>query len=160
MDIRTEYLARRHLPLLARWLGRTSGAVTPNDLPEDAAALAAWFDRCQADPARLDCLALVYDTPVGLAGLRRTQAQTASLWLLLGETGYNALRTATYVAQRMLDRAFSDFGAVCVCAEVNPGHAQILAALERMGFRRTGETDGRIALAVDRETFSRQKYLF
>ena len=35
MDIWTEQLERRHLPILERWLGKTAGAITPNDLPSD-----------------------------------------------------------------------------------------------------------------------------
>ena len=109
MDIWTERLERRHLVIVERWVGRTAGALTPNDLPDAAEALADWFSRGAAEPGRLDCLLRVYDTPVGLASLRRSaEADTAELSLLLCEVGYNPLRTATYAAMRMLDRAFSD----------------------------------------------------
>ena len=61
------------------------------DLSEEAHELESWFDMCAAEPGRLDCLALVYETPVGVAGLRRRHGQkdTLELYLLLGEVGYN-----------------------------------------------------------------------
>ena len=43
MDIWTERLEREHLPLLAQWLARREGALTPSDLPADCAGLSAWF---------------------------------------------------------------------------------------------------------------------
>ena len=79
MDIWTEQLERRHLPILERWLWRTAGAITPNDLPSDVIELRTWFERSVAEPGRLDCLALVYETPVGVAGLRRKNGQK-KLW--------------------------------------------------------------------------------
>lgn len=107
MDIWTEQLERRHLPILERWLGRTAGAITPNDLPSDVKELRPWFERCAAEPGRLDCLALVYETPVGVAGLRRKNGRTDTLevYLMLGEVSYNLRRTAAYVALRMIDHA-------------------------------------------------------
>ena len=106
MNILTEQLQRRHLPLLSDWLDRSEGALTPNDLPARAVALAAWFDRSAAQPGRLDCLTLVYETPVGVASLLPLPGQpgAAELRVLLGEVGYNALRTGTYVALQMLDQ--------------------------------------------------------
>lgn len=59
MDIWTEKLVRRHLPILERWLDRSAGEITPNDLPSDAHELESWFDMCAAEPERLDCLTLV-----------------------------------------------------------------------------------------------------
>ena len=72
MDIWTERLERRHLPAVERWLGREAGALTPNDLPRTAEALSGWYEACAAEAGRLDCLVRVYETPVGLAGLRQT----------------------------------------------------------------------------------------
>ena len=162
MDIWTETLERAHLPLLARWLDRTDGALTPNDLPGDAAALPAWFERCAAEPGRLDCLALVYETPVGLAGLRQCGAPegAAALSLFLGERNYNPLRTATYLTLRMLDRAFLDLGLSQVCTEVQPRFGWYLEALARMGFQRGAEDGGRIPLRVEKERYLSRKYLF
>ena len=71
MDIWTERLQPRHLPLMELWVGRTDGAVTPNDLPQDAGALTVWLDTCAKEPGRQDYLITVYDTPVGVAGFRR-----------------------------------------------------------------------------------------
>ena len=70
MDIWTERLVQRHLSLLERWIGRTDGALTPNDLPRKAEDLAVWFGACSADAGRLDCLISVYETPVGIARLQ------------------------------------------------------------------------------------------
>ena len=162
MDIWTERLQRRHLPLVERWVGRTAGAVTPNDLPTAPEQVRAWFDRCAAEPGRLDCLVTVYETPVGLAGLRRGGApeDEAELSLLLCEVNYNALRTATYVAQRMLDRAFLELGLARVTARVGVSHGRLLEALERMGFVRTAEQPDAVCLRVEKEAFLSRKYLF
>ena len=158
----TERLERGHLPLLRRWIGRGDGALTPHDLPPEADKLTAWFDDCAAEPGRLDCLVSVYETPVGVAGLRRCGGQdgTATLYLLLGEVNYNPLRTATCVTLRMLDRAFLDLGLARVEMQVCAGHAWYPEVLERMGFTRTDAQDGTIRLAVEKDAFLSRKYLF
>ena len=163
MNIWTEQLQRRHLPLLECWIGRVEGAVTPNDLPREASKLTEWFERCMAEPGRLDCLALIYETPVGITGLRQYddgQRETATLYLMLGEVNYNPLRTATYITLRMLDRAFLDIGLECVTIRVCIRHAWYLNTLEQMGFSRTSEQDGLIYLSVEKKTFLGRKYLF
>lgn len=161
MDIWIEQLERRHLPILERWLGRTAGAITPNDLPSDVRGLESWFEMRAAEPGRLDCLALVYETPVGVAGLRQTvDRDTAELYLMLGEIGYNLLRTAAYVTLRMLDRAFLEAGNRRVAVRVNYQHSWLLDTLEQMGFSRTGTEAGITALAVEKNSFLNRKYLF
>lgn len=161
MDIWTERLAVRHLPCLARWLDRADAALTENDLPSTAAELETWYAESAAEPGRLDCLVSVYETPVGLASLRRQSesAETAALSLLLGERGYNPSRTATYAALRMLDRAFLERGMVRVNIQICPGHPWFAEVLERMGFA-PAATDGRTALAVAREDYMSRKHLF
>ena len=162
MNIWTEQVVERHLPLLQAWAGRTEGAVTSNDLPAPAEELAAWVRRRGAEPGSLDCLALVYDTPVGLAGLRRSagREREAELYLLLCERGYNPLRTATYVCLRMLDRAFLELGLERVTMRVNREFSWLLEPLERMGFSPAGEGDGPARLAVEKNAFLDRKYLF
>ena len=162
MDIWTEKLEQRHIPTLRRWIRRSSGAMTPNDLPDAEEKLSQWFESCAAEPGRLDCLILVYETPVGLAGLRRNccRTGTAELYLLLCEVGYNPLRTATYATMRMLDRAFLDEGLARITVRVDRRRTEYLAALERMGFSGEAEEDGRIRLAVEKDLFSSRKYLF
>ena len=161
LNIWTERLERGHLPLLERWIGRGDGELTANDLPTEAERLAAWYERAAAEPGRLDCLALVYETPVGVAGVRRIRGQEeAELYLLLGETGYNALRTATYVSLRMLDRAFGDLGSARVTVQVRAEQAWLSEVLERMGFIRTAAEEKLIALAVEKENYLSRKYLF
>ena len=50
MDIWTEQFLRQHLPILERWLNRTAGTLTANDLPEKAEMLPKWFEqRAQGD---------------------------------------------------------------------------------------------------------------
>ncbi len=161
MDIWTERLERRHLPVLENWIGRTDGALTPNDLPPEANGLVPWFEACSADPERLDFLALVYETPVGVTGLRRySQEGAAELYLLLGEVNYNPLRTATYVTLRMLDRAFLELGFRCVTVRVRAQHSWYIEVLEQMGFTRTAENSEAISLAVEKEVLLNRKYLF
>ncbi len=162
MDIWTERLERRHLPLLECWLGRDAGALTPQDLPLNAEELLPWFEMCVTEPGRLDCLVSVYETPVGLAGLRQTgeQDRVAVLYLLLGEVNYNPLRTATYVTLRMLDRAFSELRCRRVTAQVYAQHEWFLDVLDRMGFSRQTVQDDRVLLAVDKDMFQNRKYLF
>lgn len=162
MDIWTERLQRRHLPLLEGWVCRADGAVTPNDLPERADALAQWYDAAAAQPGRLDCLTLVYETPVGVAGLLPLAGQpdTAELYLLLGEVGYNLLRTATYVTIRMLDRAFQDLGLARVTLRADPRRAQLMQAFARMGFSGADAPDGLRALSVESDVFRQRKHLF
>lgn len=162
MDIWTERLEREHLPLLAQWLARREGALTPSDLPTSGAELSVWFEAHTADPERQDYLALVYETPVGLAGLRRCgeNGETAELWVLLGEVGYNLQRTATYATLRMLDRAFLEVGYEQVLVWVYARHGWFLELLERMGFTRAAEQDGLVCLRVGRADFLDRKYLF
>ena len=162
MDIWTERLDRAHLPLLAQWLARREGALTPSDLPADCAGLSDWFEAQAAEPERQDFLALVYETPVGLAGLRGCggNSGTAELWVLLGEVGYNLERTATFVTLRMLDRAFFEVGYEQVLVWVYACHGWFLELLERMGFTRAAEQDGMICLLVGKAVFLNRKYLF
>ena len=161
MDIWTEHLQRRHLPLMEQWVGRTDGAVTPNDLPQDAGALTVWFEACAEEPGRQDFLITVYETPVGVAGFRRGGQGTAELYLLLGEVQYNLLRTATYAVQRVLDHAFQNAGLDRVTVRVYRRCAKLLDALERMGFTRDAQQDdGMVFLAIEKNAFRRRKYLF
>ena len=161
MDIWTERLAPRHLPWLAPWLSRADAALTENDLPQ-AAELDTWYAAGAAEPGRLDCLVSVYETPVGLASLRRQaeRPDTAALSLLLGERGYNPSRTATTAALRMLDRAFLEEGLRRVTARVPERCAWFAEILERMGFTRTAEGEDWIALAAEREAWLSRKHLF
>ena len=162
MNIWTERLEQTHLPILERWIGREEGALTPNDLPGNGDELQQWFERCTSDPERNDFLILAYETPVGLAGLRKHfgQEKTAELYLLLCEVNYNLLRTATYAALPMLDCAFRDCGSDRVIIRLREQHAWFVEALKRMGFSRVGEGDGLIMLAVERKEFLQRKYLF
>ena len=161
VDIWIEKLERRHLPLLENWLGRSSGRMTPNDLPTDAEKLTQWYETCTAEPGRQDHLVLVYETPVGVAGLRRREGRegAAELYLLLGETGYNLLRTATYAVLRLLSTVFREDGLDRVSAELSPQGREILPALERMGFSREGE-DGGLRVSIEKKSFQERKYLF
>ena len=162
MDIWTDRLERRDLPALERWAGRTDGAMTPNDLPPEADGLLPWFEICSADPERLDCLALVYETPVGVAGLRwrGEQDRSAQLYLLLGEVNYNPLRTATYVTLRMLDRAFLDLGLSRVTVRAYAEHNWFPDVLEQMGFSRMEEGNGVIPFSIQKDVFLSRKYLY
>ena len=162
MNIWTERLEKRHLPLLERWIGRREGALTLNDLPAEPGELALWFEQCAAEPGRLDCLARVYETPVGIAGLLQSDGQqnTAAFYLLLGEKNYNPLRTATYITLRMLDRAFLDMGFGRVSVRVPAHQGWYLEPLERMGFSRESESSACLCLAVQKDTFQNRKYLF
>lgn len=162
MDVWTERLERRHLPLLERWIGRNSGQMTTNDLPLEIGDLTLWFEKYSSDPERLDCLVLVYETPVGIASLRKCAGQesVAELYLLLGETNYNPLRTATYATLRMLDRAFLECGFNRVNVQVCRKHEEYLDALKRMGFSKTAEKDERIYAFVEKKVYLDRKYLF
>ena len=162
MDIWTERLEQRHLPMLAYWIGRKSGAITPNDLPTDAEELSRWYESCAADPGRLDCLIRVYDTPVGLAGLRQCNGRegAAELYLQLYEVNYNPLRTATYATLRMLDRAFLNLKLDRVEMQVYARHRDYLEALERMGFSQTAADNERICADAEKDRYLSRKYLF
>ena len=162
MDIWTERLEQRHLPLLAHWIGRTAGAITPNDLPTDAEELFQWYESCSTDPGRLDCLIRVYDTPVGLAGLRQRDGRegAAELVLQLYEVNYNPLRTATYATLRMLDRAFLELKLDRVEIRVFAQYKDYLKALVRMGFSQTTADSETISAAAEKERYLSRKYLF
>ena len=161
MDIWTERREQRHLPLPERWLARRDGALTPNDLPSRPEELAAWYGACSAEPGRLDCLVSLYETPVGIAGLRRSrQADTAELYLLLCELNYNLLRTAAYATLRMLDRAFLELGFARVTVRVYAQHIWYADVLQQMGFIRSAEEDGVLSLSAKKAAYLSRKYLF
>ena len=160
MDIWTERLQRRHLPLREACVRRTDGAVTPNDLPAEKTDLAGWFDACAAEAGRRDYLITVYETPVGVAGLRPSGEHGAALYLLLGEVQYNLLRTATYAVQRMLDHAFQDPGCARVTVRADVRFPELLAAFARMGFLCAAQDDGTALLSIEPDAFRQRKYLF
>ena len=162
MDIWTEQLEQRHLPLLKNWIGRTAGRFTENDLPLDAEQLSLWFDTCKSEPGRTDFLISVYETPVGISGLRnrRVNPDSAELYLFLGESNYNPIRAATYATLRMLDRAFQEQGLARVYAVVYARREDYLAVLDRMGFSETPEKNGLLRAKIDKDIFLSRKYLF
>ena len=149
MDIWTEQLHRRHLPIVEHWLDRSAGALTPNDLPKEADRLPAWFE----ERAGSDFLISVYETPVGVSGFRDHE-----FYLFLGETGYNFVRTATYATLRMLDHAFMTLESVT--AHVDQNRHEYLAVLNTMGFTQLGEENGLIMVTVQKAEFQSRKYLF
>lgn len=159
MNIRTERLEQIHLPLLAQWLTREDAALTPNSLPKEASQLPDWLERQARDPAQKNYLCLVYDTPVGVAGLY-IQGDAAELTLLLGERNYNPLRTATYLTLQLLDRAFTEQGCQSASIRVFDRHAWYLTPLEQMGFTQTGNGDGTVTLTVTKRTYFDRKHLF
>ena len=149
MDIWTEQLQKRHLPILESWLGRSAGALTPNDLPKEVNQLSSWFDQRLGS----DFLISVYETPVGVAGLRDNE-----FYLFLGEVGYNLVRTATYATLRILDQAFTIFDSATV--RVYENRHEYLSALNTMGFRQLSEENGLVRLSVQKTEFQSRKYLF
>lgn len=162
MDIWTEELQQRHLPILEKWIGKTSGQLTVNDFPMNAEQIPSWFDRCRSESRRNDCLISVYETPVGISGLRKgkTDSDSAELYFFLGESNYNPIRTATYATLRMIDRAFQDPGLGCVYAMVFSHQKDYLDSLYRMGFSTTTEEDGLVLVFVNKDVFLSRKYLF
>jgi len=162
MNINTENLKLQHVPILQQWAGRTSGAMTPNDFPRVKEQIQQWLEHNTDDAERLDCLIFVYDTPVGIAGLfhDNTAPESAELYMLLCEVGYNLIRTATYATLCMLDRAFQEYGFQTVYASVYTCHPEYLEVLERMGFNRQTEKGEVIMVEVERKAFFSRKYLF
>ena len=149
MDIWTEQFLRQHLPILERWLNRTAGTLTANDLPEKAEMLPKWFEQ----RAQGDFLISVYETPVGVGGLRGNE-----FYLLLGEVGYNLIRTATYATLRILDQAFIQLNTVS--AWVYSDQKEYLSALKTMGFSQIDEKDDLIRVSVQKKELESRKYLF
>ena len=149
MDIWTEQFLRQHLPILERWLNRTAGILTANDLPEKAEMLPEWFEQ----RAQGDYLISVYETPVGMGGLRGNE-----FYLFLGEVGYNLIRTATYATLRILDQAFIQLNTVS--AWVYSDQKEYLSALKTMGFSQIDEKDDLIRVSVQKKELESRKYLF
>ena len=149
MNIWTEQLLRQHLPMLEHWLNRTGGKLTSNDLPEKAEMLSEWFGQRAQD----DYLISVYETPVGVGGLRGNE-----FYLFLGEIGYNLIRTATYATLRILDHAFIKLDTVN--AWVYRSHKEYLSALKTMGFSQIDETDELINMSAQKQEVQNRKYLF
>lgn len=149
MDIWIEQLQKRHLPILERWLGRSSGTLTPNDLPKEATQLPVWLEQ----RAEFDFLISVYETPVGIAGVRDKE-----LYIFLGEVGYNLVRTATYATLRILDQAFLKFD--CIDVRVYKNRCEYLSVLNTMGFTQIGEDNDLIRASVRKAEFQSRKYLF
>ena len=149
MDIWTEQFLRQHLPILERWLNRTAGTLTANDLPEKAEMLPKWFEQ----RAQGDFLISVYETPVGVGGLRGNE-----FYLFLGEVGYNLIRTATYATLRILDQAFIQLNTVS--AWVYSDQKEYLSALKTMGFSQIDEKDDLIRVSVQKKELLSRKYLF
>ena len=149
MNIWTEQLQRQHLTLLERWLNRTAGTLTANDLPDNAEMLTEWFEQ----RGQADSLISVYETPVGVGGLRGNE-----FYLFLGEVGYNLIRTATYSTLRILDQAFIKLDTVT--AWVYSDHKEYLSALKTMGFSQVDEKDDLIKVSVQKRELGSRKYLF
>lgn len=160
MDIWTEKLEQRDLPTLKHWIGRTPGRLTPCDLPDNPDELPQWYEKYTAEPGRMDCLVLAYETPIGITGFHRAvgDPDVAEFYLMLGEANYNLIRTATYATLRILDRAFQDYSRVN--AKVYDYHKEYLPALERMGFSLVAAETGLMSVNVDKEVFQSRKYLF
>ena len=149
MNIWTEQLQRQHLTLLERWLNRTAGTLTANDLPDNAEMLTEWFEQ----RGQADSLISVYETPVGVGGLRGN-----GFYLFLGEVGYNLIRTATYATLRILDHGFIKLDTVN--AWVYRSHKEYLSALKTMGFSQIDEKGDMIRVSVQKIELLSRKYLF
>ena len=149
MNIWTEQLLIQHLPIIERWLNRTAGTITANDLPENAELLSEWFEQ----RAQGDLLISVYETPVGVGGLRDNK-----FYLFLGEVGYNLIRTATYATLRILEQAFNNLDTVTV--RVYSSHKEYLSALKRMGFSQIDEEEDLIRVSVQKKDFQNRRHLF
>ena len=149
MNIWTEQLQRQHLTLLERWLNRTAGTLTANDLPDNAEMLTEWFEQ----RGQADSLISVYETPVGVGGLRGN-----GFYLFLGEVGYNLIRTATYATLRILDQALINHDTVT--AWVYSDHKEYLSALKTMGFSQIDEKGDMIRVSVQKIELLSRKYLF
>ena len=149
MNIWTEQLQRQHLTLLDRWLNRTAGTLTANDLPDNAEMLTEWFEQ----RGQADSLISVYETPVGVGGLRGN-----GFYLFLGEVGYNLIRTATYATLRILDQALINHDTVT--AWVYGSHKEYLSALKTMGFSQIDEKGDMIRVSVQKKELESRKYLF
>ena len=149
MNIWTEQLQRQHLTLLDRWLNRTAGTLTANDLPDNAEMLTDWFEQ----RGQADSLISVYETPVGVGGLRGN-----GFYLFLGEVGYNLIRTSTYATLRILDQALINHDTVT--AWVYGSHKEYLSALKTMGFSQIDEKGDMIRVSVQKIELLSRKYLF
>ena len=149
MNIWTEQLQRQHLTLLERWLNRTAGTLTANDLPDNAEMLTEWFEQ----RGQADSLISVYETPVGVGGLRGN-----GFYLFLGEVGYNLIRTATYATLRILDQALINHDTVT--AWVYGSHKEYLSALKTMGLSQIDEKGDMIRVSVQKIELLSRKYLF
>ena len=155
MNIETVELKREDLPRLTFWVNRGYGAVTSHDLPKENPE--PWFETASGSPERLDCMVYLYYTQVGLAGLTEINRETgtARLYLLLGETGYNRLRTGTYAALQMLDRAFGDLNLQSVETTVTTEDPDLLSIFPKLGFQET-----KTGLVITREAFQKHRFLF
>ena len=149
MNIWTEQLQRQHLTLLEHWLNRTAGTLTANDLPDNAELLTEWFEQ----RGQADSLISVYETPVGVGGLRGNE-----FYLFLGEVGYNLIRTATFATLRILDQALINHDTVT--AWVYGSHKEYLSALKKMGFSQIDEKGDMIRVSVQKIELLSRKYLF
>ena len=149
MNIWTEQLQRQHLTLLERWLNRTAGTLTANDLPDNAEMLTEWFEQ----RGQADSLISVYETSVGVGGLRGNE-----FYLFLGEVGYNLIRTATFATLRILDQALINHDTVT--AWVYGSHKEYLSALKKMGFSQIDEKGDMIRVSVQKKELLSRKYLF
>ena len=109
---------------------------------------------------RIDCLILAYETPIGITGFHRTPdiPDTAELYLLLGESNYNLIRTSAYATLRILDRGFQDYLHMKIA--VYQHQVKYLSALMQMGFVQNSAEGCLITLSVEKEEFQNRKYLF
>ena len=119
-----------------------------------------WYDICMAEPGRLDCPVLAYETPIGITGFRRIDRipKEVEFYLMLGESNYNLFRTATYATIRILERSFYDYNHMS--ARVYERHKEYHSALKRMGFSQTGTETDLITVRVEKDVFQSRKYLF
>ena len=160
VDIWTEHLEKRHLPYLEPWTKRISGKMTATDFPAHAAELPLWYENSLKELGRWDCLVSVYETPVGIGGFRGIEVapDAGRLYLMLGESGYNLIRTATYATLRILDRAFQTFSQVEAAVYAN--HAEYLDALGRMGFTQSEPMGDTVLVRVEKGVYLGRKYMF
>ena len=113
MNIEIRPFRRGDIPDALRWAAcRPDGRYPRDGPPADQGGAEKWYAGISAQTDRRDFMVELYGTPIGLAGLTDIEGVggRARLYISMGETGYNNIRSTASACALMLKTAFHELG--------------------------------------------------